>query len=58
MHYKRRKRRRGGIKGHCAMCGSRTRNAGLRNKRLPTRQEQKSLLSFAEQVLAAEERDV
>lgn len=41
MNHKRRSRRRGGIKGCCAMCASQTRRGGLRNQRLPSMQEQR-----------------
>lgn len=58
MHYKRRKRRRGGIKGCCAMCASGIRHGGLRNKRILTRQEKKALLSAAEQYMAIGEPNV
>lgn len=46
-HYKRRRRRRGGIKGHCHMCSLR-RTDGTRNGRRLTPREQSSLVSFAE----------
>lgn len=48
-HFKRRRRRRGGIKGHCHMCSLRSTN-GTRNGRLLTHQEQVHLLRFSEQL--------
>ena len=48
-NYKRRKRRKGGVKGCCAMCASRTRRGGLRNQRRPTRQELKAKLREKDQ---------
>lgn len=50
MHYKRRKRKRYGVKGHCWMCAMQTRSGGLRNKRLLTKKEKQSLLDFEEQI--------
>lgn len=47
MHYKRRKRRRAGIKGCCGMCMLR-KTDGRRNGRLLTRQEKAHLLKFEE----------
>lgn len=49
MHHKRRKRRRGGIKGHCGMCALLTRRGGLRNQRRPTLQERRAALGEREQ---------
>lgn len=48
-HYKRRRRRKGGIKGHCYLCSLR-RFDGHRNSRRLTPREQSSLVSFAESV--------
>lgn len=48
MNHKRRKRRRGGIKGCCAMCSSQHRSGGLRNKRIRTRQEERAELKERE----------
>lgn len=48
-HYKRRRRRRGGIKGHCFLCSLRTRD-GRRNGRVPTIQELKAQLSYEEEL--------
>ena len=48
-HYKRKRRRKGGIKGHCHMCSLRSTD-GTRNGRLLTLQEQSSLVSFYESV--------
>jgi hypothetical protein len=48
MHYKRRRRRKGGVKGHCGLC-SRNRNWGKRNQRLLTRQEKVAKLREKEQ---------
>lgn len=42
MHYKRRKRRKAGVKGCCTMCAMRTRRGGLRNQRLPSIQERRA----------------
>lgn len=52
MNYKRRKRRRGGIKGHCSMCALVTRRGGLRNQRIPSLQEKRAALTEREQRLA------
>lgn len=49
-HYKRRRRRKGGIKGHCYLCSLGDRFGGRRNSRRLTPQEQSSLVSFAESV--------
>lgn len=49
MHFKRRERRQGGIKGCCAMCASRGHDGGLRNKRIPTAQERAAELNQREQ---------
>lgn len=46
-HYKRRRRRKGGIKGHCHMCSLRTTN-GTRNGRLLTQQEKSHRLKLQE----------
>ncbi len=46
-HFKRRRRRRGGIKGHCHMCSLRDTD-GTRNGRVLTTREQESLLKFRE----------
>jgi len=54
-HYKRRHRRRGGVKGHCYLCSLRSTN-GTRNGRLLTHQEQSSLLTFAEELEEARQR--
>lgn len=48
-HYKRRRRRRGGIKGHCYLCSLR-RTDGTRNSRRLSPQEQASLTTFEESV--------
>lgn len=54
-HFKRRRRRRGGIKGHCHMCSLRSTN-GKRNGRLLTHQEQAHLLRFFEDLEEACQR--
>lgn len=46
-HYKRRHRRRGGIKGHCYLCSLRSTD-GTRNGRLLTLKEQAHVLTLAE----------
>lgn len=56
-HYKRRHRRRGGIKGHCYLCSLRRTN-GTRNGRLLTHQEQDHLLKFSEGLEEACERPI
>lgn len=56
-HYKRRHRRRGGIKGHCYLCSLRSTD-GTRNGRLLTHQEQAHLLKFSEELEDACERPV
>lgn len=48
-HFKRRRRRRGGIKGHCYLCALRRTN-GTRNGRLLTHQEQAHILKLAEEL--------
>jgi len=48
MNYKRRKRRRGGIKGCCGMCMLYTRVRV--HQRIPTRQEQRAALKEKEQI--------
>lgn len=48
-HYKRRRRRKAGIKGCCGMCMLQTTN-GLRNGRLLTPQETRAKESATEQV--------
>lgn len=50
--YKRRRRRRGGIKGHCWLCSLATTN-GTRNGRLLTKQEKVAKLKEAEQLREA-----
>jgi hypothetical protein len=52
-HYKRRRRRRGGIKGCCGMCMLR-KTDGRRNGRLPTRQEIAQRLKLEEELLEEE----
>lgn len=47
MHHKRRKRRRGGIKGCCGMCMLR-KTDGRRNGRLLTWQEKSNVLKLEE----------
>jgi hypothetical protein len=49
MHYKRRKRRRGGIKGCCWLCSLRTTD-GTRNGRKLTKQELVAWYSYQEQM--------
>jgi len=46
-HFKRRKRRKGGIKGHCGMCCL-VDTDGRRNGRRLTWQEKRHKLSYAE----------
>lgn len=46
---KRRRRRKGGVKGHCVMCAMQTRAGGLRNRRIPTMQERRAELTEREQ---------
>lgn len=49
MHHKRRRRKKGGIKGHCHMCSLATTD-GRRNGRTLTVQEQAAKVSEREQV--------
>lgn len=46
---KRRRRKKGGVKGHCWLCAMQTRRGGLRNRRILTLQEQRAELSEREQ---------
>jgi len=49
MHHKRRRRKKGGHKGHCGMCSLRTTD-GRRNGRVMTRSEQEFVISMLEQL--------
>jgi hypothetical protein len=46
-HYKRRRRKKGGVKGHCYLCAQRD-SDGTRNGRLLTAREQEHLLKLRE----------
>ena len=54
-HFKRRRRRRGGIKGHCYLCALRRTN-GTRNGRLLTKPEQANSLKYREGLEEAGQR--